>query len=301
MGVRFMRDLVRRLPGMLTKVSYQAASRFFPARLFERYRSEAIAAGIDKVYLVVSFDCDTPEDARVVGHLHSRLQGMGVRPVYAVPGATLFEDRDVYRNLSTEGAEFLNHGGAIHATRMERGYVSRTFYDRMSWEAIEEDVRRGHQDVLEVTGITPRGFRTPHFGSFQDPDGLALLHSLLIDLGYRYASSTMPRFALRHGPLARGFALPEFPVTGMARDPLTVLDSWNCFAAPDRRYSPSDYLEESRLIAEMMRGLGVGIINVYADPSHVHDREEFFGAIECFVGVAAPTTYSELLDHIPTE
>jgi hypothetical protein len=63
--------------------------------LFARYGQLARRAGLDRVWLVLSFDCDTPQDADVAEAVHERLMSMGVRPVYAVPGDLLREAHDV--------------------------------------------------------------------------------------------------------------------------------------------------------------------------------------------------------------
>ena len=60
-----------------------------------------------------------------------------------------------------------------------------TFYDQMSAAEVEADIRRGHETVTKVMGEAPRGFRAPHFGSFQSPNQLALIYRVVRDLGYR--------------------------------------------------------------------------------------------------------------------
>jgi hypothetical protein len=127
---------------------------------------------------------------------------------------------------------------------------------------------------------------------------MTYLHSVLQSLAYRYSTSTMPRFGLRHGPISRRFGLPEFPLTGAPESPHELLDTWGFFAAPDRVRNPDDYVRQARILADSLAVQGAGVINVYGDPSHVHERSEFFEAIKIWVGVAEPISYSELLDRI---
>lgn len=279
---------------------YRVRGRFAPRGLFERQARLARAAGIDRVWLILSFDCDTREDAQVAGAVHERLAGMGVTPVYAVPGKRLEADADVYRRLADSGAEFINHGHEEHTYFDEDAghFRSRWFYDEEPRDAVRADIEGGHETVTAITGTQPVGFRAPHFGTFQAPDELRFVHEVARGLGCRFASTTMPLWGLREGPLFRRFGLPEFPVTGPPSSPLGLLDTWGHFAAPDRVREPEDFVSEGKALAEVMRSVGAGIINVYGDPSHVADREDFFETVALWREVAEPVGYSELLARL---
>jgi peptidoglycan/xylan/chitin deacetylase (PgdA/CDA1 family) len=271
-----------------------------PATLAERQVELARRAGLTDAYLVLSFDCDTEEDARVVPDVHARLDGLGVEPTYAVPGELLRRTPDVYLELATAGVKFLNHGGKEHTYFDDHlgRYASCFFYDRMPPELVREDIVRGHQVVQEVLGIEATGWRTPHFGTYGRPGQLRFLHSALSDLGYRFSSSTTPIVGLRWGPVVDRYGLPELPVTGAPASPLQILDSWGYFAAPERNREPGDYLREAKALADAVSAAGVGIINVYADPSHIHDRSEFFEAVSMWRDIATPTSYEDLLERL---
>jgi peptidoglycan/xylan/chitin deacetylase (PgdA/CDA1 family) len=159
-------------------------SRRRPGSLFERHARLARRVGIDRVYLVLSFDCDTIEDAEVAPALHRELLGLGVTAAYAVPGRLLRQGRNAYREIAATGAEFLNHGHEDHAEwSAELGrWVSRWFYNELTQAEIRADVVRGHADVRDVVGSDPQGFRAPHFGTFQRSEQLRALHALLREL-----------------------------------------------------------------------------------------------------------------------
>jgi hypothetical protein len=289
-------ELARDLPARAVR----GRARVDPGAVYRKHARRAKRAGLDRLYLVLSFDCDTEIDAQVAPGIHARLAGMGVTPVYAVPGELLVKGAGEYGPLAESGSEFLNHGGKEHA-RYDEGSgvgVSTLFYDDIGLDAVREDVEYGHRLVTEVVGREPTGFRTPHFGTFQDPDQLRFLHDVLRELGYRFSTSTMPGWSLRHGPVFDRFGLPELPVTGVPGRPFEILDSWNFFAAPDRTLSPADYVAGARRLAQLAGSAGPGVINVYGDPLHVHDRDEFFDAVEALAAVATPTSYGDLLDRI---
>lgn len=257
-------------------------------------------AGLDRPYLVLSFDCDTEEDAAVAWEVHERLAGLGVQPVYAVPGELLQRGEETYRRIAATGAEFINHGHTEHTffdTQSGR-HASCFFYDQLPRAMVRDDVIAGDRTVTEVIGQRPRGFRAPHFGTFQRPDELAFLHGILEELGYAFSSSTMPAHKLRYGPVHRCGSLVELPVTGFPTAPLEVYDTWGCFEAPDRVRTPRDFLAAADLIAADAVQARAGLINVYGDPSHIHGKPEFFDAVERLSAVATPISYGQLLEMI---
>jgi hypothetical protein len=265
-----------------------------------RHAALARRAGIDRVYLILSCDCDTAEDAEVAWQMHSRLGELGVLPVYAVPGALLERAADTYTRIAATGAEFLNHGGAEHTYFDEKHgrHASCFFYDELSPELVRQDVLDGDRIVTEVLGRRPQGFRTPHFGTYAKPRQLRHLHLVLKELGYRFSTSTTPGFGLRHGPVSDHLGLVELPVTGAPDAPLQILDTWGFFAAPDRTRTPAEYLGQARVLAKGLAAEGAGVINVYCDPVHIHDRTEFYEAVRAWTEVAEPVSYGEVLDPL---
>lgn len=280
---------------------YRFRNRVDHDGLFARYAELCRRCGLEGVWLVLSFDCDNDEDARVVESVHARLAELDVRPVYAVPGDVLRKAPAVYGRIAATGAEFINHGNRAHTYfDPELGHhASSFFYDRVDPVAVQRDVVAGHGTLREVLGIDAAGFRAPHFGTFQRPRQLQRLHDILrSELGYRFSSSTIPLWGFRHGPVFSRFGLYELPLSGGVEAPFSILDTWSCFAAPDRLRTPADFSHEAALLAERFASLGVGLINVYGDPSHIHDREEFFEAVRQWRDVARPSTYRELLDSV---
>jgi len=283
------------------QMGYRGLAAAAPERLWRRYERLTSAAGIDKLYFVLSFDCDTEDDIRVVGEVDARLRDVGVRPVYAVPGELLQKGEKIYSRIATAGGEFINHGYRDHTYfDSERGhYASCFFYDQLSLDVVREDIVRGDRNLRATLGVAPKGFRAPHFGTFQKPWQLRFQHSVLQELGYSFSTSTLPLYAYRFGPAFREFGVLELPVSGMGSMPLRILDSWTCFAAPGRRFGPEDFVREGRLAGERLGAIGIGLLNFYADPSHIHDREEFFEVAAYWAKIARPLTYGQLLAELP--
>jgi hypothetical protein len=282
------------------QAAYLLWSRLDRASLFARYAARARAAGLDRLYLIVSFDCDTAEDIAVAATVHARMRALGITPAYAVPGELLAEGADVYRAIAADGAEFLNHGYRRHTYFDEAAghYRSCFFYDQQTADIVEEDITKGDRAVREVLGAAPQGFRTPHFGSFQEPRHLRRLHHILRRLGYRYSSSTSPFFGLRYGPVFEREGVAEIPVSGGDGHALTIIDSWACFEAPVRELCAEDYRAETLGLARRLAGR-CGILNYYGDPSHVADEPVFFETMAALARLAEPVTFAQLLARLP--
>lgn len=269
--------------------------------LAQRASNGARRAGIDRLYVVVSLDCDTDEDAEVVRSVHDRLIASGICPAYAVPGAQLERSPQVYADIAASGAEMLNHGWQqhCHLDVATRTYESSFFYDTLSWAEVERDVRRGHATHLAVLGHPPAGFRTPHFGTFQRRQQLDRLHRLLAALGYRYSTSSGPMVTMQRGPVFLGDAgVWELPVSGGTSAPHRPLDTWSFRFAPGRRGREQQYLDEVRALVALHVDRGLpGIVNLYGDPTQVDDWPEWF-ELMAELAPHAVTSYRDLLARV---
>jgi peptidoglycan/xylan/chitin deacetylase (PgdA/CDA1 family) len=248
---------------------------------FGHYAECARAMGIDQLYLFLSFDCDTDEDAAAAGDVYALLDRLGIAMTLAVPGAQLEKNAETYGALGRRGVEFMNHGARPHAGWQVDRYVPITFYSKMTSAEIDSDIKSGHDIVTRITGQAPMGFRAPHFGCFQEPQQLAQLYRAAKELGYTYCSTTLPQAGLDRGPLFSVDSIVEIPTFGSARCPTVLLDSWT-YLADRKDYRLLD--EYSALLLEtidiMTRSNIPGILTWYADPSHVIAQAPFIKAME---------------------
>jgi len=275
--------------------AYNLVGRLVPGLVAARWRAAARAAGLDRPVFILSFDCDTEKDIAVGRDVFQRLQDRGITPVYAVPGALLEHGSDFYRLLAEAGCEFLNHGQAEHCRLTPEGrYESTFFYDKLPRDAVRADIIAGHETLKRILGITARGFRTPHFGSFQAPQELAFLHRILRELGYRFSTSTGPLWGLRHGILRNVGDIVEIPLTGCREWPATILDSWS-FRFAGGRLTERDYLRQIAGFKCLMDEGEPIFVNLYADPSQVYDWPEFFEGIGGLSRYCLPS-YERLLE-----
>ena len=234
----------------------------FPSLFWQHVDAVNAAQGWKQCAVSLSYDCDTDDDAEAFTVLYAVLKKAGLPASFCVPGEQLRRNSSIYKRLAEDGAIFLNHGDRPHSLKTETGYQSINSYVGLTPEAIREDMHRGHEAVERITGCRVRGFRTPHFGHFQKPDQLALIHRFCHELGYRYSSSSGPAYAWCAPEQSE---VTEYPLSSSYRTPLVLFDSWTY-----ARRLPSPYvamlLETIRLLSAMhFRGL----LNVYADPSHV--------------------------------
>ena len=275
--------------------------RLFPDYFWKPYARFSKSLGIEKPFLILSFDCDTDEDIIAAKKIHDWLGERNSKGVFAVPGTQLRKGKNEFRQMSKEGACFINHGGAAHAKYEGGRYWSVNFYNQMSHKEIKADIKLGHSLLLEVIGREPKGFRAPHFGHFQKKSQLSFLYSYLIELGYKFASTTTPIFLLKNGPVIKYTNyFKEIPVSGLYRYPLRLFDSWSYVQSPynpqiTQRYQ-SDF--ENLIKNVVTKGIPV-VLNHYVDPSHVADSHYFYDAIQYAIDFGVQIiSYSELLKKI---
>jgi hypothetical protein len=282
------------------RLLYETRARLGRGSLMQRYRQLAERGGFRALYLVLSFDCDTREDAEAALSVQEKLARLEVPAVFAVPGVLLTKSPDIYRQIASAGGEFINHGfhDHTHFDKTLGRYVSIWFYNDLPFDRIRTDIIEGDRAIRETLGVTPMGFRAPHFGTFQKPAQLHFQHEVLTELGYRFSTSTLPIYAYRFGPAFRQFGLIELPLSGMGSMPLRILDSWTCFDAPGRRFEPDDYAREGRAAADNFSALGVGLLNYYVDPAHISRRSEFFDTVAYWAERVKPVTYNKLLEEL---
>lgn len=275
---------------------YKVINRINPEWMWRIYAHKAKKI-LPQSYFILSFDCDTEEDIAVVLDVHSKLEQIGITPVYAVPGELLKKGEKVYSKIHDTGAEFINHGGCEHTyfDEQHKRHASCFFYDQQSAEDLRKDILLGHQTLQDVLGITAKGWRTPHFGTFQKREDLKFLYSILNELNYTFSTSTSPVMAYQHGLLFKKDGIIEIPVTGIYSEPLNIMDTWAYFAAPDRIKLPPEYVKAAQELA-IFSSKYPTLINIYGDPSHIHDKPEFFEAMSLLVNTAQNVNYTQLLE-----
>lgn len=178
---------------MTTSLYLKIANRVNPRILWSSYAHKSKRI-LPQSYFILSFDCDTEDDIAVALEVHSELEQIGIVPVYAVPGELLKKGEKVYIKILDTGAEFINHGGCEHTyfDEQHKRHASCFFYDQQSQEDLRNDIFLGHQALKSVLGMTAKGWRTPHFGTFQKPEHLNFLYGVLSELGYVFSTSTKP-------------------------------------------------------------------------------------------------------------
>lgn len=268
-----------------------------PSLLWRLFEWQCSRIGLENSRFLLTFDCDTEIDIAVVSEVHTKLSNLGITPVYAVPGELIERGLSRYKELADLGAEFLNHGYKQHTfvDAYRSNYTSTYFYDQLTRFQVIEDIEKGHETLINLLGITPKGFRTPHFGTFQTNSQLTFLHEKLRSMDYSFSSSTSPKFSYLKGPFFSRDNLLEIPVTGCPRWPLGILDSFNFRFSGSSKFTPKIFESEMQKAFEMMEKGRVKRLNIYADPSQVYDWGGFFQSVARFApyAVANFSSYME--------
>lgn len=272
--------------------------RTFPRPVWSRYSGMARKQGFDRLYLLLSFDCDTPEDAEAAAVLDEKLKLLGIKRSYAVPGTMLEANPQVYRAIFSHGAEFLNHGYLPHTQLQDGVYRSSTFYAKMDPAEVAKDVENGHQAVLQIIGKKPAGFRAPHFGRVPLSMQRDLIRPKLKELGEFYSTQTMPIESVKHGPILWDRQWPEFPMTGQSLAPYSLLDSYSFLQSPAvRKVTPQYGVILRQTIQNFMDWNIHGLLNIYVDPSHVADDSGFMEAMKRINSLGIRSlTYTQALE-----
>jgi len=259
----------------------------------DNYLALCRRAGVDRLYLILTFDCDTDGDITAVGDLDRDLRRRGIAAGYAVPGSQLEKASDVWRSVADNGAEFLNHGGRAHAEFRDGRYWPITFYDKLSTADVIADIELGDRLVRQCAGKTAEGFRAPHFGSFQSPEQLSVIYDTVQRLGYTYCSTTTPATALTRGPIVRaGNGIIELPTMGSYRNPSTLLDSWTYLTDRVHYTLGEEYHTLFAETVERMTGQGMpGLLTYYADPSHVAGQAPFEKSLDVIAKCRVPSMH----------
>ena len=272
--------------------------RFIPSLYWTQYSMKARQNGIDQLFFVISFDCDTPEDIIAAEKLSPWLKENNIKITFAVPGKQLLEGKRVFQNFAKQGAEFINHGALPHTEWRNGRYWSTTFYREMPIRKVIEDIKKGHELLSNIIETPVTGFRAPHFGLFEKPSELALIHETIEELGYRFSTSTTPIYAFQYGPLWKTGSIWEIPLSGSYQHPLSVFDSWSHIESP---YSPKikdEYGDIFIQTIDQLLAMNItGVLNYYVDPAHVANSDAFYRAMKRVMDKGIPSChYSDLIN-----
>ena len=258
-------------------------SYFLPQILNYKFNKNFGKLNLKKNYFILSLDCDTIEDLKYIPSLHDKLNQLNISPTYAVPGELLLKDVDLFKNLKMKGAEFINHGYKLHThyNTDNKTYVSTHFYNDYTESQIEDDIKKGHDTITNLFSEKPMGFRTPHFGTIRSIKKKNLINKILENLDYKFSSSATPIDSFFNLPIYKyRNGITEFPLTGSFDRPHIILDSWNFIYAKKRYFNKSDYIKQIIKIKEYFNAKKTNIlINIYVDPSHLVDWNDFFESI----------------------
>ena len=239
-----------------------------------------------KNLFILSFDCDTELDIKVSGEVVNKLIKLGITPVMAVPGELLERGHKEYNEIAKLGVEFINHGYLSHSSVdvKKMKYESTLFYNDLSEVEIFEDISKGDLAIRDVLDIKTFTFRTPHFGTFQSQDQLSIIYRSLERLNYKTSTSTSPFFNVRDTSFIEKLNINELPVSGSYYSPFSILDTFNYTFSRPASGSREDYINSLEAYYSYMKDPETPpiFLNLYGDPSHVYDWDDFFIAISRF-------------------
>jgi peptidoglycan-N-acetylglucosamine deacetylase len=251
-------------------------------------------------YCVISFDCDFPRDIEVLPRLVSLLKEYKVSASFACIGQWVRKYPDPHQLLVDEGFELLNHTHT-HPNLFHPDYdyasgpeLSRAFFNQISRSERKREIEQCHAAFTEVLGVSPVGFRTPHFGALHVDD----VYELLAELGYVFSTSGL---AAAHGglPYRTEEGIWEIPVSPCPRHPFGVFDSWHSLGKSGASHGGEGEL--AGLFGELISCVANdgGLANVYFDPKDAVESGELERILRILVEAEVEAVdYCKLLDKI---
>lgn len=171
----------------------------------------------------LSFDVDFEEDVRALPALVELLEQHGVRASFAVVGILVDKFPAEHKLLADAGHEIVNH------TYSHPNHILLTpnrYFDKITVQEQEVEIQRCDEVIRKYIGVSPVGFRTPHFGN----QYATSIYEILGKIGYLYSSSTVAPHTPSFGyPFMEREGIWEFPVGTCPDHPFTTFDSWHAF------------------------------------------------------------------------
>ena len=237
---------------------------------------DLVPTGTQKPIFCLSFDCDTEEDTRELPRLLDQLDNHSIPASFALIGELVEEEPETYRTIPERNYEVVNHGYSHHtAKRPDGSFYSSRFYHQLSVEEIRTEIFRNHELLESLIGAAVRGFRTPHFSTYQTAVNRQHIYALCREIGYDYSSS-ITSIHLKGSPDSTSKDVVEIPLAGCWDDLRSPFDSWGLIAAPDRRYADDDFFDLfAKMLAASLTARNPVLVNIYVDPSHVVDFDGY--------------------------
>lgn len=215
---------------------------------------------------IISFDCDFPRDVNVLPKLVDLLDDYGCRASFACIGQWVKKYASEHRHLVAAGHEIINHT-ETHPNLYHPNYdyacsedLSRAYFNRISKDERRREIERGHATIVDVLGVFPNGFRTPHFGALHVDD----VYSILADLDYTFSTS-VPVAGVGSLPFRTAEGIWEIPVSPCPKHPFGVFDSWHSIGKCKASHAGCGELTD--LFGQLLDNTAdSGVANIYLDP-----------------------------------
>lgn len=258
--------------------------------------------GDKKACVTLSFDCDYPDDAIALPQVTELLDGYDFKASFAVVGHWLEKYTKEHESIVHGKHEVMNHTYSHPDNEMLN--PGRKFRE-ISREEKTEEVTKCHELCESLLGVSPTGFRVPHFKHLFSND----IYGILKDVGYTYSSSTWLTNTTSYGlPYVADEGIIEFPLSTCPSHPFTVFDTWHSLN-PERvvhkikHCGVESYLALFKELIEMGKATG-SYINIYMDPLDIPKMKHFKDMLDIMANADLDVvTYEEYLKrnmHIET-
>lgn len=274
--------------------------KVFMRSIYNHNKGRNIYGG--KACVTLSFDCDYPEDALALPEVTSLINEYDFKASFAVVGHWLEKYTKEHESVVEGGHEVMNHTYSHPDNELLN--PGRKFR-HISREEKAEEVTKCHELCERLLGVSPLGFRVPHFKHLFSND----IYGILKDVGYTYSSSTWLTNTTSYGlPYVADEGIIEFPLSTCPHFPFTVFDTWHAlnperFVHKMKPHGVDAYLKSFERLIAMAKATG-SYVNIYMDPLDIPKMKRFKDMLDIMANADVDiVTYEEYLQrnmHIET-
>jgi peptidoglycan/xylan/chitin deacetylase (PgdA/CDA1 family) len=224
--------------------------------------------------IALSFDLDYEADVSALEALLAELDRHSLRATFACVGHWVRKYPEEHQAIVKAGHEIVNHT-STHPDNEEID-PDRHFH-LLSEPDLRDQIEAGQAAIEETLAVRPLGFRAPHFGH----QHTEAVYPVLMDLGYRYSSSTLASRSPSCGwPYqVGGGKLWEMPVTVCPKHPFSSFDTWHFVRKHPSRHRPGDLIVYLEAVIRISGYLKVPL-SLYLDPRDVAEDGQGRAALE---------------------
>lgn len=226
------------------------------------------------------------EDYEKLPLLLDMLKEFKVKATFGIIGKWLEAEPEIHKRMVAEGHEIMNH---TYSHPNNEVFHPNEYFNQLTPEQQAKQITDCHETIKKILGVTPVGFRTPHFGDLHTP----FVYAVLEKLGYQYSSSIIMTKTKSKGrpyyPSKKDYLLPgkednaskvlEIPVISCPEHYVPAIDSVHCIRQAEPAHPGKEFVKIVSRTINMSAKQGIPAIFDFG-PQDVGSLKEFQEILE---------------------